>query len=160
MSLHFIIDGYNLIRQTPLLNKVNLQDSREALIRFLTIQRPQGNRNNKVTVVFDGREGDFYSRHTPFIEVIFSQGESADDTIKRLVEKSNNPKNVVVVTNDREIQSFVKQCNAQVRAIEEFLEKFNRSKTKGKKEALEDKVILPPHDAAKITDEMKKIWLK
>ena len=157
MSLHFIIDGYNLIKQTRLLNKINLEDSREALFRFLAVQRPQGSRSNKVTVVFDGKEGNFYSRHTPFIEVFFAQGQSADDKIKQLVEKATNPRNVVVVTNDREIQVFAKQHNAQVRPVEEFLEKFNAPQAK---EIPDEKVILSSQHAAKITEEMEKIWLK
>jgi len=156
MSLHFIIDGYNLIKQTNLLKRANLEDSRAALIRFLTIERPQGSRNNKITVVFDGKEGDFCHRPVSYIQVIFAQKQSADDKIKRLVEKSPNPKNVVVVTNDKEIRFFVRQLGAEVKTTEEFLLKSQQQKAKAK---IDDKIDLSPSESARITEEMKKLWL-
>ena len=176
MSLHFIIDGYNLIKQTPVLDKINLNDSREALVRFLKIHRPQG--NNPVTIVFDGstrftvnpehgrridgKEGGFYSPQPASpagspARVIFSQNQSADDKIKRLVENSNNPKNIVVVTNDREIRDFSRQFQAQIKTVEEFLGKFNPS---AKKRVSPEKELLSPGVEAEITGEMKKLWLK
>lgn len=157
MSQHFIIDGYNLIKQTPLINKVNLEDSRAALIRLLSIYHPQGSNRNRVTIVFDGKEGNVYSRQNPFIEIIFTQDESADDKIKRMVEKSKNPKNIVVVTNDRDIQFFVRQHRAKVKTVEEFLIKGNGPlAAQGK---VDDKIISPTVRGA-INEEMKKIWLK
>lgn len=180
MSLHFVIDGYNLIKQARIPNRinglaplainpeqglrVNLEDSRAALIRFLKIYRPQGSKGNQVTVVFDGKENNYPAGQISGaiyqysgIRVIFSQGECADDKIKELVQHSKNPKNIVVVTNDREIRDFVKQLKAQVKTIEEFLVKFNSSKTK---EIPDAKIILSPVETARITEEMKKIWLK
>ena len=155
MSLHFVIDGYNLIKQTSILNKINLEDSREALIRFLKISRPQG--NNPVTVVFDGIEGGFYCRDISGIEVIFSSHQSADDKIKRMVERSPNPKNMVVVTNDREIRSFAELHRAQIKKVEEFLAKLN---PKSANPRSDDNKALSPQKASEITEEMKKIWLK
>lgn len=162
MSLHFVIDGYNLIKQTSVLNKINLEDSREALIRFLKISRPQG--NNPVTVVFDGIEGGFYCRDISGIEVIFSSHQSADDKIKRMVERSPNPKNMVVVTNDREIRSFAQAHLSQIKKVEEFLAKVNPLDTTRARHAgvrpYEDNKILSPQKASEITEEMKKVWLK
>ena|SRR3990167_8826682 len=155
MSLHFVIDGYNLIKQTAVLNKINLEDSREALIRFLKIRRPQG--NNPVTVVFDGIEGGFYCRDISNIEVIFSSHQSADDRIKRMVERSPNPKNMVVVTNDREIRSFAEDHRAQIKKVEEFLAKFN---PKSANPRSDDNKALSPQKASEITEEMKRVWLK
>ena len=166
MSLHFIIDGYNLIKQTGILNKPNLEDSRSALIKLLKIHRPQGSSNNRVTIVFDGKKDHYYPGQISEnvypdsgMKVIFSQDESADDKIRQLVRDSKNPRNIVVVTNDREIQIFVRQLKAQVRAVEEFLLKFNRG-SPGISSRAEDKIILPPPDAAKITEEMKDVWLR
>ena len=155
MSLHFVIDGYNLIKQTAVLNKINLEDSREALIRFLKIRRPQG--NNPVTVVFDGIEGGFYCRDISNIEVIFSSHQSADDRIKRLVESSPNPKNMVVVTNDREIRSFAEDHRARIKKVEEFLAKLNPKDADPRSDANK---TLSPQKASEITEEMKRVWLK
>lgn len=164
MSLHFVIDGYNLIKQTPALNKDNLEDSRVALIKFLNIHRPQGSANNRVTVVFDGAQGNFYYRlASPSLEIIFSGHQSADDKIRRLVEESAHPKTIVVVTNDREIQLSVRQFRAQVRSVDEFLKKFNapqKLKQKTDKKNSTDEKALSYSLEGKITEEMKRIWLK
>lgn len=160
MSLHFIIDGYNLIRQTRVLDRIKLEDSRAALVRFLNVYKPQGSSNNHVTIVFDGKEVGFFSRAVSNIEIIFTRNESADEKIKKLVEKSKNPKNVVVVTNDREVQFAVRQLGARVKKVEDFLKKFIEPKG-AKREArqIDDKIDLTPIDAAKITDELRKLWL-
>ena len=160
MSLHFIIDGYNLIKQAPSLNKGSLEESRLGLIQFLKIFRPQGN-NNPVTVVFDGKKDNYQSgqnfEHSG-VRIIFSQNPGgADEIIKQLVRNSKNPKNIAVVTNDRDIQLYVRQCRAQVRRVEEFLIKFN-SRQPGL--SLDDKMRLSAQEAAEITEEMKKLWLK
>lgn len=164
MSLHFVIDGYNLIKQTPALNKDNLEDSRVALIKFLNIHRPQGSGNNQVTIVFDGKEGNLYYEASPAsIEVIFSIDQSADDKIRMLVEKSAHPKNIVVVTNDREIQVSVRQFRAQVRTVDEFLKKFNHAqklKQKTDKKNSADEKVLSYSLEGKINEELKRIWLK
>ncbi len=157
MPPHFVIDGYNLIKQTAVLNKINLEDSREALVRFLKIRRPQG--NNYVTVVFDGARGGFYCRDLPDIEVVFSSHQSADDKIKRMVERSPNPRNMVVVTNDREIRSFARLYQAQLKKVEEFLDKFN-SPDNARVGPCDDNKALSPQKASEITEEMKKLWLK
>lgn len=88
--------------------------------------------------------------------MIFSQGESADDKIKMMVECSKDPKSVVVVTNDRDIQDFSRKCRAQVKTVEGFLAKFNAPCPKG---SADDKII-GPAKASEINEEMKKLWLK
>lgn len=164
MSLHFVIDGYNLIKQTPALNKDNLEDSRVALIKFLNIHRPQGSGNNPVTIVFDGAQGNFYyGASAPSMEIIFSGRQSADDKIRRLVEESAHPKTIVVVTNDREIQLSVRQFRAQVRTVDEFLKKFNAAqklKQKTDKKNSADEKMLSYSSEEKINEELKRIWLK
>jgi len=59
MSLHLIIDGYNLIRQSPwlsLLDARDLEAGREALLQSLADYR-QRRLQHKITVVFDGWQG-------------------------------------------------------------------------------------------------------
>ena len=54
MSLHYLLDGYNVIHQMPDLNRPALEDQRRALVHFLETRRPQGSSRNRVTIVFDG----------------------------------------------------------------------------------------------------------
>lgn len=157
MSLHFVIDGYNLIKQAPFLDKASLEESRKALISLLSVYQPHGSKRNRITVVFDGKADSFsLAGSDSLVRVVFTRGESADDEIKRMLEEEQNPRNIVVVTNDGEIRRFARQNNAQVKSVEEFLAKCSAPKPKG---APDDKII-GPHATAKIDQELKKIWLK
>jgi len=88
MAFHLLIDGYNLIRQSPELrrfDKKGLEQGREMLLKeLLAYQRMK---KHAMTVVFDGWiEGHFSESHARVggIAVIFSRrGEKADEVIKR-----------------------------------------------------------------------------
>lgn len=106
MSFDLIIDGYNLIGQSPELRsyeREELDKGREMLIKkLLAYQRIK---KHAITVVFDGwREGSF-SEHRDIVRgimIIFSRrGEKADEVIKRLA--SQGKERTVVVTSDRDL---------------------------------------------------------
>jgi len=127
MSLHILIDGYNLIRQSPDLRNIelrNLQEGREALLDRLAAYMEV--KKHRITVVFDGMyAGDVLERRTTWrgINVIFSRhGESADDVIKRMVKKEREK--VVVVTSDREIAGFAYHRGAATISSPEFEHKM------------------------------------
>ncbi len=77
MALHLIIDGYNLIRQNPVLaleEEVDLQTGREALLALLAAYRRQ--RRYPLTVVFDAwGQGQHQDRRDLYqgIEIIYSR---------------------------------------------------------------------------------------
>jgi len=108
--MHIIVDGYNLIRQSPGLlarERISLETGRNALIRSLAELRKI--KPHRITVVFDGRGGRS-SRETgemiAGIQVIYSAGgETADEVIKRMA--GGEAGNLLVVTSDREIGNFV-----------------------------------------------------
>jgi len=168
VPLHYLIDGYNIIKKTPGVFSANLQSGREELIRLIEIHAPQGSLNNPVTIVFDGRSGVFGGMMPSFpggLKVIFSQDESADDKIRKIVEKSDRKKEMVVVTDDRELGFATRAMGTKLMSVKEFLGKtekpspqFKRSISKDKKE-IDEKSISQSLEY-QITDEMKKIWLK
>lgn len=106
MAVHIIIDGYNLIRQTPelgRLDRIDLQAGRDALIdRLISYRRIK---RHDITVVFDGSDENplFRARdRVGGIKIEFShKGETADTVIKRMVEKKKSK--ALVVTSDLEI---------------------------------------------------------
>lgn len=157
MSLHYILDGYNIIKQLPSQNNKKLKSSRNALVYFIEQRHPQGSRRNKVSIVFDGREDVLPYREDSSAEIIFAKGESADDRIKKMVEKSNNPKQIVVVTDDREIKFFVRHCGATVMKVAEFLA---QGKTKTSDKDSGDEKHIPAEVQYHINEELKRIWLK
>jgi predicted RNA-binding protein with PIN domain len=128
MSIHLIIDGYNLIRQSPwlsLLDARDLEAGREALLQTLSDyrrRRPQ----HKITVVFDGWQGGAFQESRDLCQgvgVIYSRrGERADEVIKRFLKRERSK--VVMVSSDRELQDFAEKAGATWVAAEEFETRF------------------------------------
>lgn len=160
MSLHFILDGYNIIKRSDFLATQVLKDGRRDLVRFISEKKPCGSSNNKVTVVFDGAEDlDFpRQRDNKGIEVIFtSNNANADERIKKIVKESRNPKRIVVVSDDREIQFTIRSYGAQIMTVAEFIQKGNPSL---KIPQNPPKIELTYQEIAKINRELKQVWLK
>jgi predicted RNA-binding protein with PIN domain len=127
MSVHIVIDGYNLIRQSPTLSVIerhSLEDGRNALLKRLVSYRRV--KHHPVTVVFDGADADTYmERRTRYrgIDVIFSRpGQLADSVIKRLVARDQE--RAVVVTSDREIADFAAKHGTATVGSMEFEDKM------------------------------------
>jgi predicted RNA-binding protein with PIN domain len=109
MSIHIIIDGYNLIRQSKSLSALDRQDlqlGREALLDMLSAYKKI--KRHTVTVVFDGTNAPPFSQHKDRIKGIkvkFSRrGESADTVIKRMAAKLREK--ALVVSSDLDIIHF------------------------------------------------------
>ncbi|MCK5214562.1 MAG: NYN domain-containing protein [Candidatus Omnitrophica bacterium] len=130
MARHYILDGYNIIKQIPFFADVKLKKGREALVYFLENRRPQGSRNNKVTVVFDGKSGMGSDEQAGWVGVQFSRDESADEKIKRIVADADNNSNIIVVTDDRAIQYYVRSLGAMTIGVKAFMQKANSSNQK------------------------------
>jgi len=123
MAVHLVIDGYNLIRRSPVLRRedeVALELARESLLERL--RRYKKIRSHRITVVFDGASAGGRPPgpgQEKGIRVIFSgRNETADTVIKRLSEKE--PGKLTVVTSDRDLGRYVASCGAVVVDTEEF----------------------------------------
>jgi predicted RNA-binding protein with PIN domain len=110
MSLHIIVDGYNVIRQSKQLRILDLRDiqeGREALQDILAEYRKS--KGHRITLVFDGTNAvSPGSQRQRFrgIEILFSRnGETADTVIKRMAARERE--RALVVSSDRDIISFV-----------------------------------------------------
>lgn len=123
MALHLIIDGYNLIRQSPRLQEIDAQEleaGREALLVRLAEYRRRW--PYKTTVVFDGWQGgalkESRDRYQGVAIVYSRRGERADEVIKRLLAQERE--RAVVVTSDREIQEWADRLGATWVTAQEF----------------------------------------
>ena len=156
--VHYIIDGYNIVKQLPQFIGKKLKEGRDYLIKILKEKRPQGSIKNKVTVVFDGHS-DIFSPTENLknynIEIIFTRDEIADDKIKKLVKKSQNPRDIVVVTDDKDLRRSVSLLGAGVIYVKEFMK---YKKKKDDNILTQSKTKLPPEEQFKITEELKEIW--
>jgi predicted RNA-binding protein with PIN domain len=154
MSVHYIIDGYNVLKKIPQISKLELKQGRQSLLDIIKKYNLCG--KNEVTIAFDGRADVIsYAHKSPYV-VKFSENESADKLIERLVKKSENPQKVIVVTDDKELRFNVKRLGAEVISVKEFGKKIPEKKSK---ERPIKKQPLKQDEAKKITEELKRIWL-
>jgi predicted RNA-binding protein with PIN domain len=160
MSLQFVIDGYNIIHHASFRRQAakKIKDSREALLDLIKTARLCGSPKNKITVVFDGHH-DLTAQVQDIadIRVIFSRDDTADEKIRKMVEASGNPKNMVVVSDDKQIRIFIKSVGARAMNVEEFLGVDKRLRSR--REALAEPEITYTQ-MHKINEELSKLWLK
>jgi len=194
MSLQLILDGYNIIHSTeyeaviaarklpsvqqrrsderseklscqmPELIQAELSDQRKLLIEWIDQKRPQGSLKNSVTVVFDGHKSVWSKRDEVPIKVLFSQDQTADDVIKQLVEDAQQPKSIIVITDDRTLQYAVRALGAKVKSVKEFLQggksPIAKKEPRGSGADTQQSKYVPKTLEYEITSEMKKIWLE
>ena len=157
MSLHYLLDGYNIIHQMPLSVDIKLEDQRRQLIRWVESRAPQGSSRNMVTIIFDGKT-DVWGGNggSSSIQIVFAQGQSADEKIIAMVEEAAHKKNIVVVTDDRALKYAARALGAKVSGVQAFL-KQGASAPAGRVESGKNISKTLEHN---ITSEFEKIWLK
>jgi predicted RNA-binding protein with PIN domain len=123
MAIHIIIDGYNLIRQSNSLSRLDREDiarGREALIERLAAYRRL--KAHRITVVFDGAQAPALSAardRQRGIHIVFSRGgESADAVIVRMARQERE--RALVVSSDRAVAQAAESCGAAVVDSPEF----------------------------------------
>ncbi len=127
MSVHIIVDGYNLIRQSKeleALDQTDLQLGRDALIDKLAAYKRI--KRHQITVVFDGSsEFSFFGNkgQEKGIKIKFSRhGETADSVIKRMAAREKEK--ALVVSSDREVADYSNSKGAAVIGSGEFEDKM------------------------------------
>jgi predicted RNA-binding protein with PIN domain len=131
-----IVDGYNVVHADERLKRelrVDLHSARRELIgRFAAYLREK---NLQITLVFDGRGGltDVDVEIPGKLQVLYSSsGQSADDLILEILEKSANPRQYIVVTSDMtDIGRNARSLGASVVASSEFLDRMRPKKQQG-----------------------------
>ncbi|MCU0666927.1 MAG: NYN domain-containing protein [Candidatus Omnitrophica bacterium] len=158
MSLRFIIDGYNLVHNPDFPapdGKISVHRALAVLIRHYNLC---GKSSNSVTVVWDGfapsqMSRDLYSG----VIFVFSSDISADDKIRNMLEEAENTKNIIVVSDDKQVQASARLFKARYQRIEEFLKpaaKAFRQKRDGA--SLSDK--LTHAQQCQINKELLNLW--
>jgi predicted RNA-binding protein with PIN domain len=124
MSIHIIIDGYNVIRQSNDLSALDLQDiqlGRQALVDMLKKIKA-----HRITVVFDGTRAPRFSQQRDRrkgIAIIFSHnGESADAVIKKMADREKQL--ALVVSSDLDIVRSATTSGAATIGAVDFVNKL------------------------------------
>ena len=127
MSIHIIIDGYNLIRQSNRLNALDLQDiqlGRDSLVDMLAAYKKV--KAHRITVVFDGtttpRLALQRDRHKGITIVFSHAGESADTVIKQMARREGAK--ALVVSSDLDIVRAVQTHGAATISATDFEDKL------------------------------------
>ena len=132
--MKILIDGYNLIWAVPELRKkllndergTNLEEGRKELLHYLEIYQ-RAHPKLKITVVFDSKEEIFpYPALPSRIKVLYSNGETADNLIEKIVKDEKNE--TLVVTSDNELKRRVKEKGAEVIGSSTFFERISPGK--------------------------------
>lgn len=131
MNPHYIIDGYNVIYRVEKFRSAlssGLEQARNDLVSL--IRNYRSGKKVKVTVVFDGDEIGYVERSPQparWLQVIYSKfPEKADPVIKRLIQKSQNKRAVVLVSADNALVQFARQLKAQVLSPDEFCQRATK----------------------------------
>ncbi len=127
MSLHIIIDGYNLIYQSDFFSDSegrDIQIGRETLIETLAAyKRIKG---HKITVVFDGANAPLFSQKRDQIKGIrvrFSRhGQLADDVIKNMAARDREK--ALVVSSDLNVANWASSQGCATLSSSEFEDKI------------------------------------
>lgn len=140
------------------------EDGRAGLIKIIENENPQGSVNNQLTILFDGRPGRIDTPGTLRVKVTFTGDQSADDRIKKIVTDAENKKSYVVVTDDRDIQYYVRSLGAKVLKVAEFLShsKSHQDKTRspGNPDDHHPAKVISESVKAAINTELEQIWLR
>jgi len=127
MAIHIIIDGYNLIRQSPALmaaEQKGLQEGRSALVAKLAAYRRL--RGYPITVVFDGANAPANAARksrVQGIDICFSPpGTTADTVIKQMAARERAK--ALVVSSDNAVAGYAESQGAAAVSAQAFESKL------------------------------------
>ena len=148
---HWIIDGYNLLREIPGLNGLRAHDAENAREQLLnSIAALAAKKKIRCTVVFDGTAPD---RHRPPLRaplhVVYSSPLTAEEKIKKMVDTSATPTQLTVISSDREMLA-----HARTRSCETHSSKHVSNLLRDEGDVPEKKTDQP------LSDAQVRQWLK
>lgn len=147
----FLIDGHNLIGQTPGLSLSDPDDEQKLVVmlrRYLDRTRKKG------AVIFDnGQPGGSAGWSNSVLEVQFAPASgSADALILNRLAKSKNPAELVLVSDDQRLVQAALRARAGVRAAGDFA----RDMLKGPQALRKKEASLTPDEVEAWMKEFKR----
>lgn len=126
---HYIIDGNNLIGKIKSLQELQRKDkqsSREGLVNILN--RYFAGKKTKLTLHLDG-----YPNLPLYLskgKIAYSENQTADIKIREEIERSKNPKLIILVSSDQSLINYARVNSATVMKSEEFYKEIEKSQDK------------------------------
>jgi len=130
------------------------------LADFIRLNDLTGSKSNRVILVFDGYPppGEDIPYATNLF-CMFSRAQEADELIKKIVEDSASPKNIVVVSDDKEVQLSSRFLHAQISSVGEFIGRKQEARLAAQAKLSDNDPKLSYAKMEKINAELKKKWL-
>lgn len=126
-----LIDGHNLIGQSPDLKLSDPHDEAKLLQR---LKRYAAHAGKRITVIFDhARDADFTALwdatedHGPVTARWAPVGREADDLIRDIVSGAKDRRGLTVITSDGAVASFVRACGVRVQSSSEFAKEIQNA---------------------------------
>jgi predicted RNA-binding protein with PIN domain len=122
----YLVDGNNVMAQ-----RVGWHTDKRAARRRLLDELAQFAQLKRasVTVVFDGAPEQHFADGSSYrgVRVFYAErGSNADERIKRLVEETRERRTLWVVTSDRALAEYVRNCGAKHLRSGEFRQRLER----------------------------------
>ena len=149
----FVIDAFNLIHSIG--NMCDSPTPHADLLHYIDAHRLTGSPNNRAVIVFDGFEPSNQLLASPY-SILFSDDDTADEVIKRWIERAEHRATVVVVSDDREISLCARGEGAIAMGTKAFLE-LGKRPTSAPGSA-ESELSLDSAARERITRELESIW--
>ena len=150
----YLIDGHNLIGQTPGLSLADPDDEQQLIERLRAYLVRV---NKKGTVFFDkGLPGGAGRWSNNVLEVRFApHPKRADDLILSRLRAAPNPRELIVVSGDREVGDAARQAGARVIKSSDFARTMI-DKPESDKRTTDKEAGLSAEEAAKWEEEFKR----
>ncbi|HAW96174.1 MAG TPA: hypothetical protein DCX60_07860 [Phycisphaerales bacterium] len=134
--MKLLIDTCNVLHRTGVLPPEMAGIDEESLASLI---RGSRYRNHKSVMICDGNarslSGGLRGHSKGLIQFKFSgQAQSADTLILELVNRSNSPKRLIVVSSDREIQVLARRRRCRIIDADRFLATLAADHTSGRSE--------------------------
>jgi len=119
---HYILDGHNIMHKEPEWRSILSSNPVQALNKLILVcQRITAGKNKKCTIYFDGSPPGDIIKGGKNIQVTFSYDRDADALIKSLIARSKNPRNLVIISDDSEIQRTARAYSCGIQSVQKFL---------------------------------------
>lgn len=126
---HYVIDGNNLIgkiKYLKSLQKKDKQGSRAGLVKLLN--KFFAKKKSNISLHLDGFANQPLSLAKG--KIIYSGNRQSDILIKEEIDRSQNPKLIVLVTSDRNLMNYGKICSCTILKSEVFYYSIENSAIK------------------------------
>ena len=160
-----LIDGYNLLHVTGIFGRGSgpgaFQRTREALLRFISASVEEKQRKT-VTVVFDASQAPpglpSTEEHNEML-VRYAKGyPDADTLIEEIIEQSNAPRSLLVISSDHRIQRAARKRGASYLDSETWYEQACHSRRRASSGLQNKAQTDKPH--GQLSKSEVKYWLQ